>query len=68
LVQQLLCEKPGSSLIGAQPVLAAKESMNLVGDDEFLKWRVLQLEAVRQFDSLIEGHIPVIIALNQQYR
>ena len=42
--------------------------MYLVGNHELFEGRVLLLQPVGQFDRLIEGHVAIVVSLNQENR
>lgn len=53
---------------GLRPVLMEKEPVDLVGEHELFHLDLPPTELLDQGDGLTEGDIPVIVAVDHQYR
>src|ERR1700722_5430555 len=65
--RQFGVEKVGSGVVGTQPTLVAQEAMYFVGKDQVLVVNSLPVQCLDEPHGFREGHIAVIVAVNQQH-
>ena len=54
--------------VGPGPGYVPQESVDLVGDHEFVLRDMRRIETAREIDRLRERHVAVVVALNEQHR
>jgi hypothetical protein len=64
---QFLPEEICRSFVSADPALPQQQVVNFVGDDDFFEVDMLRFQALHQVCGLLERHIAIVIAMNQQY-
>src|SRR5580700_7954766 len=65
--RQFGLEKVGGGVVGAQPTLVTQKAMYFVGKDELLVVDSLPVQRLDQPHGLREGHVAVVVAMNQQH-
>ena len=65
---QILIEKLRRSFVSTKPVPVEQEVVDLVRENQLFEVDALLAQRFRQHYGLGKGHVPVVIAMNQQYR
>src|SRR5262249_3959311 len=65
---QLPVEEIRRSLVAAHPVLPQQEVMDLIRNHNLLKLHALPAQALDQVDCLLEGHVAIVVAMDEQHR
>jgi hypothetical protein len=51
-----------------QPALVRQKIVDLVGKDQLLQQHLLLAQVLHQVNALVERHITVVVAMNDQHR
>ena len=62
----MLSEEIGGCVIGLDPAFFGQETVDFVGKDELLKIDALFTQSFDERDSLVEGNVAIVIAVDQQ--
>src|SRR5262245_10786101 len=65
---EVFVEKLRRRVVNLQPVTVQQEVMNLVGEDDHFVRDFQLAQPPRQIHSLREGHVAVVVTVNQQHR
>ena len=65
---QVFSEKLSGGAIGLDPTFLREETVDLIGEDEFLEFDTLFAQSLNERDGLVERHIAIVIAVNEQDR
>jgi hypothetical protein len=64
----VLSEELGRRVIGLDPTFFREEAVDFVGEDQFLELDTLFAKRLDEQDRLMEGHIAIVIAVDEQDR
>jgi hypothetical protein len=59
-------QKIRGGVVGGEPVGVGQKIVDLVGKNELIEFHALFAEGVHERDGFAEGHVAVIVAVNQQ--
>jgi len=63
---EVLSEEVGGGVIGLEPTFLGEEAVDFVREDEFLEVDTLFSERFDERDCLVEGHVAIVIAVDEQ--
>ncbi len=55
-------------MVSRQPGPLEQEVMDLIGENNLLKWDIIRPEALHQIHHLTERHVAVVITLDKKHR
>ena len=58
----------GGRPVRAHPIAPTEQIVNLVRHDQFFECNVLRAQLFDQISGLLEGHVAIVIAVDQQHR
>src|SRR6266481_7944012 len=67
LLPQLSVQEVRGGLVAPHPALPQQEIMDFIRKDDLLEGHILLSQALHQVRGLLERHVTIIVAMNQQH-